>query len=435
MATTGLKSSGTDFAGAYDALKEVYDKPFENNIEGESEVWSALEKTDGFEITSEGGDGKGIKIDHNFSYGGGVYASAEDDYFGSSTLPATVQSLTTIPIIHAVVQMSGKMMRRMKTDQVAFANWADILLPKRAKRVAFHLDRMAIGSGTGIIGRVQTASPTGTGDTLGAAYGVAGLEGAGNLILRGDSLRYSPNADGSSPRTGTAVVSNKPNGVTGVYSVATNPTSAAQNDYVFLGDANVISAGKEIMGLEGIIDNGTNLTTIQNLLRATYLEMNAQVIDSTTTLYNATLTEELIDFSDSQAFEQGDGGQPNMVLLNRSGNRSFWKTLKADRQFTNPGGDYKGGRAKLQMLIGDRMVKIVPARKVPISRVYGIDTRAIKRADIGPGGWIDTTGSVWQRVSDSTGNKDAYVAYYLKETQIITYDPAMCYKITGLAQA
>jgi hypothetical protein len=92
MATTGIASSGTDFIGATGALKEVYDKPFENNIEGESEVWSALEKTDGFEMTDEAGDGKGIKINHTFSYGGGVYAMSESDYFGSSSLPTTTQS-------------------------------------------------------------------------------------------------------------------------------------------------------------------------------------------------------------------------------------------------------------------------------------------------------------------------------------------------------
>lgn len=439
MATTGLGSSGTDFAGAYDALKYVYDKPFENNIEGESEVWAALEETQGFEITSESGDGKGIQIDHNFSYGGGVYFSNESDYFGSSTLPTTIQSSTLIPIAHGVVQMSGKMMRRMKSDKVAFANWADILLPKRAKRMAFHLDRAALGTGTGIIGRIQTASPTGTNDTIGANFGIAGLEGAGNNILRGDSLIYSPNANGSSPRSGVAVVSNKPNGLTGVFSVTTLPTSTAQNDYVFLGDANVNSAGKEIMGLEGIIDDGTNLTTIQTLSRTTYKEMNAQIIDSTTGLFNATLSEDIIDYADSTCFEQGDGGQPNKVLVNRSGHRSFWKTLKGDRQIVNPGGNYSegkgGGLVKLEMLIGDRMISIVPCRKVPISRAYGIDSRSIKRADIGPGGWIDTTGSVWQRVNDGTGNKDAYVAYYIKETQLITYDPAMNWKITGLAAA
>ena len=104
MATTGIASSGTDFIGATGALKEVYDKPFENNIEGESEVWSALEKTDGFEITDEAGDGKGIKINHTFSYGGGVYAMSESDYFGSSSLPTTVHSTFEAVVTMACVR-------------------------------------------------------------------------------------------------------------------------------------------------------------------------------------------------------------------------------------------------------------------------------------------------------------------------------------------
>lgn len=434
MATTGIGSSGTDFVGATGALKEVYDKPFENNIEGESEIWSALETTDGFQVTDEAGDGKGIKIDHNFSYGGGVAFINESDYFVSSSLPTTVQSTTTIPTVSGTAQMSGKLMRRMNSDKVAFANWAEELLPKRAKRVAFHLDRASVGTGTGIIGRIS-GTPTGTNDTLFAAQGISGLEGAGNLILRGDILRYSPNADGSAPRTGAATVNQKPNGVTGVFSVDALPTSAAANDYVFLGDANVISAGKEIMGLEGIIDDGTNLTTIQGLSRTTYGELKAQVIDASSGTYGGVLSEELIDFADSQAFEQGDGGQPNVLFANRSGNRSFWKSLKADRSFMNPAASYTGGRAKLEMLIGDRMVKIVPCRKVPLSRAYGVDTRAIKRADIGPGGWVNTTGAVFKQVADANGFKDAYVAHYVKETQLITYAPEQCYKIINLVQA
>lgn len=434
MATTGLGSGGGDFAGLNDALKYNYDKAFENNIEGESEVWAALEKTDGFEVQNTAGDGKGIQIEHNFSNGGGVYFSNESDYFGSSTNPTVVQSSTLIPTVHGTVQISGRVMRRMGSDKVAFANWAQRILPARAKRVAFHLDRAAVGTGTGIIGRIQDAVPDGT-DIIGDAFGITGLEGAGNLILRGDSLKYTANADGTTIRAGTAVVNNKPNGLTGAFSVVTMPTSTAQGDYVFLGDANVLSAGKEIMGLEGIIDNGTNLSTIQNLLRSTYLEMNAQIVDSSTAQFGSTLSEEVIDYADSTAFEQGDGGEPNLLLVNRSGNRSFWKTLKADRQITNPRGNYAGGRQKLEMLINDRMVQVKPCRKIPLSRAYGIDTRSIKRADIGPGGWVDTTGAVWRQVQDATGIKDAYVAFYIKETQIITYDPAMNYKITNLAAA
>lgn len=433
MSTTGLASSGSDFVGLYDSLKEVYDKPFENNIEGETEIWSALEKAEGFEIDEKGGDGRGIIIDHTFSYGGGVYMMGESDYFGGAGLPTNVRSTTTVPTLAAVAQMSGRTMRRMKGDQVAFANWAENLLPKRAKRAAFHLDRQALGTGTGIIGRMSAV--TGTNDAITAAFGVSGLSGASKLLLRDDRTRWSPNANGSAPRVGVAIVSNKPNLTNGTISVAAVPTAAAANDYVFLGDTQIVSAAKDIMGLEGIIDDGTNVGTFQGLSRTTYAELQAQVIDSTSGSFGGVLSEDLIDFADSQAFENGDGGQPNLLIASRSGNRSFWKSLKADRVLNTPEGKFTGGRAKLEMVVGDRIVKIVPCRKCPDSRAYGVDTRAVKRVELGAGGWVNTTGAVFKQVSDATGYLDAYVAHYIKEVQIIAYDPAMCYKLTGLASA
>jgi hypothetical protein len=43
-----------------------------------------------------------------------------------------------------------------------------------------------------------------------------------------------------------------------------------------------VSAAKDIMGLEGIIDDGTNVATIQGLARSTYAELNAQIVDAST---------------------------------------------------------------------------------------------------------------------------------------------------------
>jgi hypothetical protein len=433
MATTGTKTGSGDFSGLNDAMKNVYDVAVENNIEQESEVLDIFESAAGFE-TKEGPDGKGIYLEHTFSSGGGVSAMNEDDYFPTSQVPTIVQSSIKIPQIAVAANMSGRTMRRVKAGPAAFATWADEQLPRKAQRAAFQIDRMLVGTGTGIIGRIS-GTPDGTGDIIASAYGISGLEGAGNLILRGDSLRYSSNASGAGLRAGAAVVTSKPTAA-GVFNTDAVPTSAADGDYVALGDANVNSFGtKEIMGLEGILDDGTNVATFQGLSRSTYPEMNAQIIDAASSTYGATLSEELIDFADSQAYEQGDGGKPNILLCNRSGNRSFWKSLKADRLINDPRGTYTGGRAKLTMIVGDREVSIRVARKVPSSRAYGIDTSSIKKYEVGTAGWVNTTGAVFQRVSDATGYKDAYVAFWIKEMQLGATDPARNYKIVNLAAA
>ncbi len=87
------------------------------------------------------------------------------------------------------------------------------------------------------------------------------------------------------------------------------------------------------------------------------------------------------------------------------------------------------------MMLGDRIVTIGAARKVPASRCYGIDGRGIQRYRIGNGRWDDTDGSVWNRVVDSTGRKDAFFAVYIEEEEMGAGDPASSFKITNLASA
>lgn len=433
--TTGTKSSGTDFIGLNDMMKNVYTGPFENNIEKDSEVADIFEKAEGFEVV-DGPDGKQVTIGHIFSSGGGVGAMNEDDYLYTPTTPTTKQGAITIKQLTAVVELSGRTLRRVRKGPAAFVSWADEALPRKAQRLAFHRDRMYIGSGTGIIFRITQAGPSGTGDTIGNSYGITGLENAANMVLRDDNLKWGPNANGTALRALTAKVVSVTYG-TDALTVDQLPTAGAQNDYVFLGDANVQGAGKELMGLEGIIDDGNVLGTIQTLSRTTYPELKSQVIDSSSATlgYNQTLSEDILDYSDSLCYERGNLGRPTIILVNRSGQRSFWKSLKGDRVLNDPKGNYQGGKAKLKMQLGDRIVTVQAARKVPLSRCYGVDPRTIKRYTIGSGRWDDTDGSIWNRTVDGTGRKDAFFAVYVQEEEVGVGDPSQSFKITNLAAA
>jgi hypothetical protein len=439
--TTGTKSSGTDFTGLNDAMKYVYAPSMDTNIEGESEVINQFEASGDFERI-EGSDGKGIQVPMVISSGGGVSFQLEDDYVISSTPAKTVQGTATLKQITARAEMSGRAMRRVIEGPAALATWAERILPDRAARVAFHMDRAYVGAGTGIIARIN-GTPDGTGDGVDTAFGIAGLEGALNLFEIADILRYGPNADGSSLRTNAAVVAdinyNAATFDTTVSGSAGTPASAADNDFVFLGDANVNSSGaREIMGLEGHIDDGTNVTTYQALTRSTYKSvLYGQIIDSTTYANNPTvLSENIIDYSAAQAWERAKG-RTDMVLCNRNGQRSFWNAIKGDRTINDPQGQYTGGKKDtgLLMYIGNDIVSLRSARKVPSSRCYGLDRSTFRRCSNGPGQWVDITGAVWRPVQDSTGVKDAYYAMYVREEELVNYMPARNWKITGLAAA
>lgn len=252
MSTTGT-GTGSDFGGLNDWLKHTYTEPFENTVEADQEVLDLFESAEGFEVR-EGADGKQVNIGHLFASGGAAGAMLEDDYFYTPTNPVTKQSSVTIKQLMALVEMSGRTLRRVKEGPAAFTTWADQALTLAAQRLAFHKDRMALGTGTGIVCRINDASPATTDTGIDAAFGIAGLEGATKLLLPQDSTRWSPNANGSSPRTGAAIIASV-DYANDEIDIDAVPTSGADNDYVFIGDANVYGLGaREIMGLEGHVD-------------------------------------------------------------------------------------------------------------------------------------------------------------------------------------
>lgn len=450
MATTGTAASGSDFIGVNEAMKQVYAESFVKDIDGEQEVTDVFTEAGDF-TTTDGPDGKQINLEHYISSGGGISFMGESDYFPTNVAPTFKQSSITIKQLGARVDLSGRTMRRVRQGPAAFASWADMALPERAKRVAFHRDRALLGTGTGIIGRIS-GTPDGTGDQITSAFGISGLEGAINLFEVGDNLRYSANAAGSSLRTGNLIctaidyTANPTSAAAfGAFNTALNTapgtpataTSAAASDYVALGDGNVTSFGSvETMGLEGIIDDGTNLSSFQGLTRSSYPSiLNAQSVDASTQS-SGVLTEDLVDLLWTQCWERARG-KPSVLLANRSGQRSFWKALKADRVINDPQGQYKGGKKRngLSLMLGDDEVIVKAARKVPLSRAYLIDPTTIQRFRIGAGRWDDTTGSIWRQVTDASGAKDAYFALYVEEMEYACLMPARNGKITNLVSA
>jgi hypothetical protein len=139
-------------------LKQVYTKAFENNVEKESELADVIQKAEGFDVI-EGPDGKQVNMGHIFSSGGGVGSMNEDDYLYTPTNPTAKQSSITIKQHVAVVELSGRTLRRVKKGPAAFVTWADEALPRKAARLAFHKDRQYLGTGTGIICRINQARP------------------------------------------------------------------------------------------------------------------------------------------------------------------------------------------------------------------------------------------------------------------------------------
>lgn len=425
-----------------DVFKQIYEPAMANMVITESELKDLFTEVGGFEV-SEGPDGKAINMSHIFSYGGGVGAMAEGDYIYASQDPDVKQSFLNIKQWGATVEMSGQTMRRAKEGAAAFTSWAQAILPAKVERLAFHQDRALYGAGTGILFQVNMATPASTALAINNAYGISGLEGATNLTWLGDGIRIAADAGGATLRTGSAVV-RKTSFTAGTIDIDALPTSTATGDYVFLGDANVQGSGtKENMGLEGIVDDGTNVPTFQGLSRTTYPLMQARMINAATansSAYQGVLSEDLLEYGDRISYEQGQG-KCDVLLTSRSGRAVYLKNLRSDRRLNDPlsSGGYVGGIVSggtktggPMMDFGDRKLELRTARKVPTSRSMLLQRSTLKMYRVGPGRWDDTTGSIWNRSTDSTGRKDAFYAAFVEEYNVACPRPVGNVKFTNL---
>lgn len=434
----------TSTTGFNDAFKTEYEPVMQDSIVQESELRDVF--GEGAFNTAEGPDGKGIMIAHMFSSGGGVQAIGEDDYIPDSTAPSLVQSKITIKQWQAQVELSGRVMRRAKEGPAAFVTWANAVLPYRAKRLAFHQDRALMGAGTGILFQINMATPASTALAINNAYGISGLEGAVNLVLPGDTLRFAADAAGATLRTGVATVVNV-NFSASTIDIDALPSSTATGDYVVLGGANGNSFGSlENMGLEGIVDDGTNVPTFQTLSRTAYKGMQGQILNSTTangSLYGGQFSEDLLEYADRISYERGLG-KADLIVASRSARAAMWKDLKNDRRINDPlgGVGYKagittGGRKTggMTMNFGDRDVEVRVVRKCPTSRAFLLQRETLKMWRVGAGHWDDTQGAIWNRTIDSTGRKDAFWATFVEELEVGCLRPIGNVKITNLTAA
>lgn len=120
-----------------------------------------------------------------------------------------------------------------------------------------------------------------------------------------------------------------------------------------------------------------------------------------------------------------------MIIAPRFGCRQFWKDLKADRAINDPR-NYTGGKGHLYMVLGDRLVKIRSARKMPRNVAFGLQLNTFKKFMLHNWEWDDTTGSIWKQVVDGTGRKDAFWAYGSLYCEFGNSDPQKSWRIQNL---
>lgn len=415
LATTTTAFNAGGASDINQALKIFFNEPVIENIVQDSELLSLFEE-DGNVKQDETTGGRYIETAQYFQLPAGVGARAEGEYIPVPDGPVIQNSRVNLKKIQGVLEMTGDVMRRVKGDMGAYLNWAERALPDVVRRVDHELDRMLLGYGNGALARILSVAGAPV-ITIDRSFGITGATPAWLNFMEGQRIVASANANSSPLRnagSGQSALITKVDPAAGAITIDAMPAAWVANDYLFAGDAAGASgqdAGgndREIMGLLGMVDDGTVLATFQNLARATYMLWQSVVLDSSVAPYNGTLTEDLLTFGDDEVYLKG-AGKIDVIVTSRSGLRSYWKSLKGDRTINDPRG-YTGGKGPMSVLLGDRNVGLKAVRKMPYNFTYGLELAGYKRWTLGGWMWDDTTGAIWNRVTDATGRKDAYYA-------------------------
>lgn len=439
--------SATGLLEMQEAMKVIFAPALHNNVVADSD-FSDWFKSSSDVKTDDTTGGRYIEKVNRMRVSGGFRGAATGatgtkDYIPEATPPEFINPKVYLKKHVGTIEMDGDTMRRVQKGEGAWVTYLESELPAFKDRVMTEYDRMWISVGNGVKARIAdvTATVAGVSFTGGIsadgtpaagyfkviidrAFGITGLTEAWTLFMEGESIVFTSNF-ASYPQTlknaGTAQAAIVTD-IDDVYGILTLKGSTALNaalaasDYIGLGDkvghSFPVSAtqNREMQGVMAAIDDGTLLTSYQGVTRSGRRLWNGVIVDGTANDFDGTLNEDLLEYGDDELARRG-GGKIEALITSHSGIRSYRKSLKGDRVFNDPR-SYTGGakRKGLDIILGDRTINLRVARKVPPEISLGIMKKSWTRYTLGAFEWDETTGSMWNRVTDSTGRLDSFYA-------------------------
>lgn len=304
------------------------------------------------------------------------------------------------------IQVSGPVIEASKNDKGAIVRALETEMKGVTADLKQEVNYQYFNDGTAVRALVNGDPVAGTTLTL---------DNPGTNYLSDDML-----IDILDPSSGNATTSGTDLTVTSVDSTTEVTLSAAanadvaDNDYVTRANATDESGTSyEMMGLKGIIDDGTYVTTLHNLSRDTYAWWKASTFSDDSnagTLRDMTLP--LIQSAISAV--EKNGGKTNLILSDHDMRDAYAALVVADKRYVNTM-DLDGGFKGLDY----NGIAWVADKDCPPNTVFFVDTEHLQIMQMSDWSWMDRDGSVLSRVSGS----DAYEAVMYLYADLTTDRP------------
>lgn len=247
--------------------------------------------------------------------------------------------------------------------------------------MARQITRQMYSFGTGEICKVNGDPSTGT--TVNLDNPMIGKNPTDYLEI-GSYLRFGATA------TTVGTVSSITDGDT--FELTTAVSAIADNDAVYIAvSTSQSNKDNEMMGLKGIVDDGTNLGTFQGQSRSSYIWLQAYTNDSTS---QRSLTDTLMHTTIMEAMKKGD---PRYALTSYDVYKSYGLLLTPDRRYTNTDNPLKGGFTGLMF----NNIPVIPDFDCPYDEIFFLDPSSLSTEELDEMKFLQEDGAILDRSSTS----------------------------------
>lgn len=402
MADTNL----TSVAGL---LKQVYDDYVETQQNLKARAIDEIAKS----LSNYSPAGQGFYGAINDYGNETVGAINEEEQFRTIDSEHYAQWKVVPKVLVAPIQFSGLISKAAEGGEESFAKAVVDALDRARLRLLKDENRQFFGYGLGVM-----SSPGGAVASAATSFSVASAQ-----YFRANMLiDIYTSTGGSSIVTGARIgdvdkVNNK--------LIFANPIAGTLATTNVIVKQNILSSapadGKEMMGLRGIVDNGTDLTTFQNISVSTTnnLIWQSRRIDASSANLTSDLLQRLLD--DVQAI---GGDMPDTIIMNPLQRRKYLDIVVPQKRYAD--GDMDSGFKKLEFN-GIELWLDVDCQS---DTVYAIKKDLIRKFELAPLAMAAYDGSdVFLRLS----NFDVFQAYWRHYCNFGTSKRSAHGKIVSLA--
>jgi len=423
--------AGQTLTGYDAALKDVYGPRIEEQLndmnvlsdyieEDDSQDWTGRQKI--FPITTGRNQGVG--------------STTESGALPTAGLMTYEDVKVPVRYTHGRIRLTIQVIKQTQSNKGAFGRVMSREMTGMVRSMGNDRERQFFGSGTGVLALVNAEQPLAATTTVNvdSPYGITPTTNGARFL--NPNMEIAVIAPSSSSVEATMTVSTVAAAGTSITISATQAVTLSDNARIVRAKITAVPAGtdnnfnNEVMGLLGLIDDGTYVQTLHNIDRTATPIFTSPVISSVGQL-SLDVIQRAVDATDE--IGGGNFASEGVMFTHHSVRREYLKLLQADRRYTgsdlkSPDGGTKQAALKKGGYVTYGGVEMRTAKHAPYGTIFGIQGKNVTRHILTRGEWADDDGKILRNVF----GYDVWDAFYRIFDNLSTERPNDGFRLDGI---